>query len=101
MTDSVWVILPAHLSAMAKVDREVRVAVPGEVTQRSVLDAVEAAFPMLLGTMRDRTTAQRRPFIRFFACEQDLSHQAPDTALPERVVRGQEPFMVIGAMAGG
>lgn len=101
MTDSVWVILPAHLSAMAKVDREVRVDVPGEVTQRTVLDAVEAAFPMLLGTMRDRTTAQRRPFIRFFACEQDLSHQAPDTPLPERVVRGEEPFMVIGAMAGG
>ena len=101
MTDSVWVILPAHLSAMAKVDREVRVDVPGEVTQRSVLDAVEAAFPMLLGTMRDRTTAQRRPFIRFFACEQDLSHQEPDTPLPERVVHGEEPFMVIGAMAGG
>jgi hypothetical protein len=86
---------------MAKVDREVRVDVPGEVTQRSVLDAVEAAFPMLLGTMRDRTTAQRRPFIRFFACEQDLSHQPPDTPLPERVIHGEEPFMVIGAMAGG
>src|SRR3954467_12057058 len=101
MTGSVRVILPAHLRAMAKVDDEIRVGVPGEVTQRAVLDAVEAAFPMLLGTIRDRTTAQRRPFVRFFACEQDLSHQAPDTPLRERVVRGQEPFMVIGAMAGG
>ena len=101
MTDSVWVILPAHLSAMARVEREIRVDVPGEVTQRSVLDAVEAAFPMLLGTIRDRTTAQRRPFVRFFACQEVLSHQPPDTPLPDRVVRGEEPFMVIGAMAGG
>jgi len=97
----VRVILPAHLRAMAKVDDEIRVVVPGEVTQRSVLDAVEAAFPMLLGTIRDRTTAQRRPFVRFFACQEDLSHQPPDTPLPEQVVHGQEPFMVVGAMAGG
>src|SRR3954465_13371046 len=101
MTAAVWVILPPHLRALAKVDAETRVAVRGEVTQRSVLDAVEASFPMLLGTIRDRTTAQRRPFVRFFACEEDLSHQPPDTPLPDRVVRGEEPFMVIGAMAGG
>ena len=101
MTESVRVILPAHLRSMAKVDGEVTVDVPGEVTQRSVLDAVEAAFPMLLGTIRDRTTAQRRPFVRFFACAEDLSHQAPDTPLPEQVVQGKEPFMVVGAMAGG
>jgi hypothetical protein len=101
MTESVRVILPAHLRSMAKVDGEVTVDVPGEVTQRSVLDAVEAAFPMLLGTIRDRTTAQRRPFVRFFACAEDLSHQAPDTPLPEQVVEGKEPFMVVGAMAGG
>jgi hypothetical protein len=101
MTSSVWVILPANLSAMAKLDGDVRVDVPGEVTQRSVLDAVEAAYPMLLGTIRDRATARRRPFVRFFACEEDLSHEAPDAALPERVVQGKEPFMVVGAMAGG
>jgi len=101
MTGSVRVILPAHLRAMAKVDDEIRVVVPGAVTQRSVLDAVEAAFPMLLGTIRDRTTAQRRPFVRFFACQEDLSHQPPDTPLPAQVVQGQEPFMVVGAMAGG
>ena len=101
MTESVRVILPAHLRSMAKVDGEVTVDVPGEVTQRSVLDAVEAAFPMLLGTIRDRATAQRRPFVRFFACAEDLSHQPPDTPLPEQVVQGKEPFMVVGAMAGG
>lgn len=101
MSDSVWVILPAHLRAMAKVQGEVRVDVRGEVTQRSVLDALEAAFPMLLGTIRDRATGKRRPFVRFYACEEDLSHQAPDAPLPERVVHGEEPFMVIGAMAGG
>jgi hypothetical protein len=86
---------------MAKVQGEVRVDVRGEVTQRSVLDAVEAAFPMLLGTIRDRATGKRRPFVRFYACEEDLSHQAPDAPLPERVIHGEEPFMVIGAMAGG
>jgi molybdopterin synthase sulfur carrier subunit len=105
MTDavetSVRVILPAHLRALARIQGEIRVDVPGEVTQRAVLDAVEAEFPMLLGTMRDRSTARRRPFVRFYACEEDLSHEEPDALLPERVVHGEEPFMVIGAMAGG
>jgi sulfur-carrier protein len=105
MTDagntSVRVILPAHLRALAKIQGEIRVDVQGEVTQRAVLDAVEAEFPMLLGTIRDRSTARRRPFVRFYACEEDLSHEEPDTPLPERVVHGEEPFLVIGAMAGG
>ena len=105
MTDaantSVRVILPAHLRALAKIQGEIRVDIPGEVTQRAVLDAVEAEFPMLLGTIRDRSTAKRRPFVRFFACEEDLSHEEPDALLPERVVHGEEPFLVIGAMAGG
>ena len=97
----VRVVLPAHLRSMAKVQGEVHVEVDGDVTQRSVLDALEADFPMLLGTIRDRATAKRRAFVRFYACEQDLSHEEPDAPLPERVVRGEEPFMVIGAMAGG
>jgi sulfur-carrier protein len=101
LTDAVRVVLPAHLRALAKVEDEIRVDIQGEVTQRSVLDAVEAAFPMLLGTIRDRTTAQRRPFVRFFACAEDLSHEAPDAPLPARVAEGEEPFMVVGAMAGG
>jgi molybdopterin synthase sulfur carrier subunit len=105
MTDavntSVRVILPAHLRGLARIQGEIRVDVPGEVTQRAVLDAVEAEFPMLLGTIRDRSTARRRPFVRFYACEEDLSHEEPDALLPERVVHGEEPFMVIGAMAGG
>jgi sulfur-carrier protein len=105
MTDaantSVRVILPAHLRALAKIQGEIRVDIRGEVTQRAVLDAVEAEFPMLLGTIRDRSTAKRRPFVRFYACEEDLSHEEPDALLPERVVHGEEPFMVIGAMAGG
>ncbi|HEY6688756.1 MAG TPA: MoaD/ThiS family protein [Propionibacteriaceae bacterium] len=105
MTDavntSVRVILPAHLRALARIQGEIRVDVPGEVTQRAVLDAVEAEFPMLLGTIRDRSTARRRPFVRFYACEEDLSHEEPDALLPERVIHGEEPFMVIGAMAGG
>jgi molybdopterin synthase sulfur carrier subunit len=101
VSGSVWVILPAHLRAMAKVQGRIRVEVQGEVTQRSVLDALEAAFPMLLGTIRDRVTAKRRPFVRFFACEEDLSHESPDAPLPERVVHGKEPFLVVGAMAGG
>lgn len=98
---SVRVILPAHLRALAKIQGEIRVDIPGEVTQRAVLDAVEAEFPMLLGTIRDRSTAKRRPFVRFYACEEDLSHEEPDALLPERVVQGEEPFLVIGAMAGG
>ena len=101
MSETVRVVLPAHLRAMAKVQGEVTVAVPGEVTQRSVLDALEGEYPMLLGTIRDRATARRRAFVRFFACEEDLSHDEPDTPLPERVVAGEEPFMVVGAMAGG
>lgn len=101
MSETVRVVLPAHLRAMAKVQGEVTVAVPGDVTQRSVLDALEAAYPMLMGTIRDRATGRRRAFVRFFACEQDLSHEEPDAPLPERVVRGEEPYLVIGAMAGG
>jgi len=101
MTGTVRVVLPAHLRSMAKVQGEVRVDVAGAVTQRSVLDAVEAQFPMLLGTIRDRDTAKRRPFVRFYACEEDLSHEEPDAPLPDRVARGDEPFLVIGAMAGG
>lgn len=101
MSDAVRVVLPAHLRAMAKVQGEVRLDVPGAVTQRSVLDALEADFPMLLGTIRDRSTGKRRAFVRFFACEQDLSHEEPDAPLPERVVTGEEPFLVVGAMAGG
>lgn len=101
MSESVRVILPAHLRAMAKVPGEVRVDIHGHVTQRSVLDALEAQFPMLRGTIRDRSTAKRRAFVRFYACEQDLSHEAPDAPLPDRVVHGDEPFMVVGAMAGG
>ena len=101
MTGTVRVVLPAHLRSMAKVQGEVRVDIAGAVTQRSVLDAVEAQFPMLLGTIRDRDTAKRRPFVRFYACEEDLSHEEPDAPLPDRVARGDEPYLVIGAMAGG
>jgi molybdopterin synthase sulfur carrier subunit len=101
MSDAVRVVLPAHLRSMAKVQGEIRVDVDGAVTQRSVLDAVEAQFPMLLGTIRDRATARRRPFVRFYACEEDLSHEEPDAPLPDRVACGDEPFLVIGAMAGG
>ncbi len=101
MTGTVRVVLPAHLRSMAKVQGEVRVEVAGAVTQRSVLDAVEAQFPMLTGTIRDRDTAKRRPFVRFYACEEDLSHEEPDAPLPDRVARGDEPYLVIGAMAGG
>lgn len=98
---TIRVVLPAHLRSMAKVQGEVQVRVPGDVTQRSVLDALEADFPALLGTIRDRATAERRAFVRFYACEQDLSHEGPDAPLPDRVVRGEEPFLVVGAMAGG
>ncbi len=104
MSASVRVNLPAHLRAMARIPsgtREVRVEVAEPATQRSVLDAVEAQFPMLVGTIRDRATARRRPFVRFYACELDLSHEEPDAPLPGPVVRGEEPYLVIGAMAGG
>jgi sulfur-carrier protein len=95
------VVLPHHLRTLAQVDREVQLAVDGRATQRSVIDALEAQYPMLRGTMRDYTTQQRRPFVRFFACGQDLSHEPPDALLPEPVATGSEPFLVIGAMAGG
>jgi hypothetical protein len=98
---TVHVVLPAHLRALASVHGEVCVDVTGDVTQRAVLDALEAAYPMLRGTIRDRATAERRAFVRFFACAEDLSHEAPDAPLPERVAQGQEPFLVVGAMAGG
>jgi molybdopterin synthase sulfur carrier subunit len=95
------VILPFHLRNLAHVGGEVTLEVEGPVTQRSVLDALEARYPMLRGTIRDQDTQQRRPFLRFFACEEDLSHEPPDTPLPEAVVSGKEPFIVIGAIAGG
>jgi sulfur-carrier protein len=95
------VVLPAHLRRLAQVGSEVRVEVSGPATQQSVLDALEAAYPMLRGTIRDQLTRQRRPFIRFFACEEDHSNDSPDAPLPEVVATGAEPFMVIGAMAGG
>ena len=95
------VVLPTHLRTIARVDREVEVDVEGPVTQRAVLDALEASYPMLRGTIRDHVTAQRRPFLRFFACEQDLSHEPPDAPLPDAVATGAEPFLVVGAMAGG
>lgn len=95
------VILPAHLRTLAQSEREVSVDVTGPVTQRSVLDALEAKYPALRGTIRDQVTQQRRPLVRFFACEEDLSHEAPDTPLPARVASGEEPFYIIGAIAGG
>ena len=95
------VVLPAHLRTLARVDGEVQLEIEGEATQRSVLDALEARYPMLRGTIRDQITRQRRPFVRFFACEQDLSHDLPDASLPDAVASGAEPFLVVGAMAGG
>ena len=95
------VVLPAHLRTLAHVQGEVKLEVQGQVTQRSVLDALEAAYPMLRGTVRDHVTQQRRPFVRFFACEEDLSHESPDTPLPDAVATGAEPFLVVGAIAGG
>jgi molybdopterin synthase sulfur carrier subunit len=95
------VVLPAHLRTLARVNDEVQIDVGGAVTQRSILDALEASYPMLRGTIRDHVTQQRRPFLRFFACEEDLSHVPPDAPLPDAVARGREPFLVIGAMAGG
>lgn len=95
------VVLPAHLRKLAQVEREVSLDVDGAVTQRSVLDALEARYPMLCGTIRDHRTHKRRPFVRFFACEEDLSHDPPDRPLPDAVASGAEPFLVVGAMAGG
>jgi sulfur-carrier protein len=95
------VVLPTHLRTLAGVDGELELNVEGPVTQRSVLDAVEARYPMLRGTIRDHVTQNRRPFVRFFACQEDLSHESLDTPLPQAVVTGAEPFIVVGAMAGG
>ena len=95
------VVLPQHLRTLAKVSGEVTLEVEGRATQRSVLDALEAAYPMLCGTIRDHVTQQRRPFLRFFACAEDLSHESPDAPLPDAVASGAEPFLIIGAIAGG
>ncbi len=95
------VVLPAHLRTLARVDGEVTLEVEGPVTQRSVLDALEAHYPMLRGTIRDHVTRERRAFLRFFACGQDLSHEPPDAPLPNAVALGAEPFLVVGAIAGG
>ena len=95
------VVLPAHLRTLAHVDGEVELHLEGPATQRSVLDALEARYPMLRGTIRDQVTHQRRAFVRFFACEQDLSHEPPDASLPDAVAMGTEPFLIVGAMAGG
>jgi len=95
------VVLPQHLRTLAHVGSEVTIEVEGPATQRSVLEAIEARYPMLRGTIRDHITQQRRPFLRFFACEEDLSHEAPDAPLPDAVTSGKEPFLIIGAIAGG
>ena len=95
------VVLPPHLRTLAKISGEVQLEVEGWATQRSVLDALEAQYPMLCGTIRDHVTQQRRPFLRFFACEEDLSHESPDAPLPDAVVSGAEPFLIVGAIAGG
>jgi sulfur-carrier protein len=100
-SSTIRVILPFHLRTLAHADSEVALEITGVVTQRSLLDALEAHYPMLCGTIRDQVTMQRRPFLRFFACEQDLSHEAPDTLLPDAIASGKEPFVVIGAIAGG
>jgi hypothetical protein len=95
------VVLPAHLRTLARVDGELKVEVEGPATQRSVLDALEATYPMLRGTMRNQVTQERRAFLRFFACEEDLSNEPPDAPLPEAVATGAEPYLIVGAMAGG
>ena len=95
------VVLPHHLRTLAHIDGEVRLEVEGQVTQRSVLDALETQYPVLQGTIRDHLSKQRRAFVRFYACEQDLSHESPDVLLPEEVVTGNEPFLIVGALAGG
>jgi molybdopterin synthase sulfur carrier subunit len=95
------IVLPAHLRTLAQVDDEVRLELEGDVTVGSVLDALEARYPVLRGTIRDHVTLRRRPFVRFYACEEDLSHEGPGAPLPDAVVSGSEPFLVVGAMAGG
>src|SRR2546421_1354332 len=100
-SNMIRVIIPQHLRTLAHVGSEVTLDVEGQVTQRSVLDALEARYPMLRGTIRDQVTLHRRPFVRFFACEQDLSHEPQDAPLPDAVATGEEPFLIVGAMAGG
>ena len=100
-SNTIRVIIPQHLRTLAHVGSEVTLEVECQITQRSVLDALEARYPMLRGTIRDQVTQQRRAFLRFFACEEDLSHESPDTPLPDAVASGKEPFIVIGAIAGG
>ena len=95
------VVLPPHLRGLARISGEVKLEITGVVTQRSVLDALEASYPMLQGTIRDHVTQVRRPFLRFFACEEDLSHESPDAPLPAEVVSGKEPLLIVGAIAGG
>jgi len=95
------VVLPAHLRTLAHLDGEVKLEVDGQATQRSVLDALEGSYPMLRGTIRDQVTQERRAFVRFFACQEDLSHESPDAPLPDAVATGAEPLLVVGAMAGG
>ena len=97
----IQVVLPAHLRTLARVDGDVELQVEGPVTQRTVLDALEARYPVLRGTIRDHVTQQRRPFLRFFACEEDLSHEPPDAPLPDAVASGKEPLVILGAIAGG
>ena len=97
----ITVVLPPHLRTLAQVDGDVKLDVQGQVTQRSVLDALEARYPALCGTIRDHVTQERRPFLRFFACEEDLSHESPDAPLPAAVASGKEPYFIIGAIAGG
>jgi hypothetical protein len=100
-SNTIRVVLPFHLRTLAQVGGEVQVEVEGPVTQRSILDALEARYPVLCGTMRDHVTQKRRPFVRFFACQEDLSHEPPDSPLPDAVATGAEPFLVVGAIAGG
>ncbi len=95
------VVLPTHLRTLANVDREVQLDIAGPITQRTILDALEARYPMLCGTIRDHDTLKRRAFLRFFACEEDLSHESPDAPVPEKVASGAEPFFIVGAIAGG
>ena len=95
------VVLPQHLRTLARVDGEVALAVDGPVTQRAILDALEARYPMLRGTVRDHVTFKRRPLVRFFACEEDVTHDSPDEPLPAAIAAGDEPFMIVGAVAGG